>query len=283
VTKPLVIYHGNCPDGFTAAWVAARALGDVELFAGKYGEDPPHELAKGRRVYIVDFSYAREKLEKLFGEVSELYVLDHHKTAEADLAGLPYCSFDMNRSGAGMAWDFFHPGEVRPWIVSYVEDRDLWRFKLPASEEVSLWIRLIPHELEAYDALSQHSLSDIAQAADGASKYLRHYVRDALRNAYDVPGLFAGSDETVRCVNVSYTGISDVLHGALEAGGVRLALGWHLTVEGRIACSLRSTSDVDCSVFAKAHGGGGHAQASGFSVAAASPFARLLLRIGGAS
>jgi len=62
---PLIIYHGNCPDGFTAAWVAARALGDHELFLGTYGEDPPYELAKDRQVFIVDFSYPRVKMECL--------------------------------------------------------------------------------------------------------------------------------------------------------------------------------------------------------------------------
>lgn len=282
MTKPLIIYHGNCPDGFTAAWVAARALGVVELFVGKYGEDPPYELAKDRRVYVVDFSYPREKLEKLFGEASELYVLDHHKTAEADLAGLHYCSFDMNRSGAGMSWDFFHPGgEPRPWIVDYVEDRDLWRFKLPESEVVSLYVRLAPHDLDAYDAMSMMPLEAVVREGQGAKRYLEHYVRDALRNAYDVPGFFGGSDEVVRCVNVSYTGISDVLHGALEAGGVRVALGWHLSADGHIACSLRSTKDVDCSAFAKTYGGGGHAQASGFRVPADSSLASRLLRTGG--
>jgi nanoRNase/pAp phosphatase (c-di-AMP/oligoRNAs hydrolase) len=112
----LVIYHGNCPDGFTAAWVTARKLGDVELLAAKYGDDPPLEEATGRRVVIVDFSYPREKLEQLHATGS-LLVLDHHKTAEADLQGLPYCVFDMQRSGARLAWDYFREGYPVPWVV----------------------------------------------------------------------------------------------------------------------------------------------------------------------
>ena len=40
--KPLVIYHGNCADGFTAAWVANRYFaGEVDLHAGVYQTPPP--------------------------------------------------------------------------------------------------------------------------------------------------------------------------------------------------------------------------------------------------
>lgn len=278
MTKPLVIYHGNCPDGFASAWVAARALGDVDLFVGKYGDEPPYELARARRVFVVDFSYPRIKLECLHEVASSLTVLDHHKTAQADLAGLAYCEFDMSRSGAGMTWDHFHPGEPRPWLVDYVEDRDLWRFKLPGSEEVSLWVRLTPHELGAYDALAKQSLSSIMQAADGAKKYLDHYVRDALRNAYvltDVDGL----GNSAACVNVSYTGISDVLNAALKQHDVPMAIGWHIDLDGNVACSARSTVPFDCSVFAKSFGGGGHAQAAGFKLDTRGlPFVKRLLR-----
>lgn len=270
-----MIYHGNCPDGFTAAWVAARALGDVELYAAKYGEEPPYDIAMGRDVYVVDFSYPRPDLLYLHNDAKSLQVLDHHKTAQAECAGLDFCTFDMQRSGAGLTWDHFHPGEPRPWIVDYVEDRDLWRFKLPGSEQISLWVRLTPHELEAYDELSKHSLSRIMQAADGAQKHLDHYVRDALRNTYDLRNLF--EDETVRCVNVSYTGVSDVLNAALADSTVKVALAWHRSKEGTLRCSLRSTAPYDCSRFAKAHGGGGHAQAAGFQLAVDCELAQRLI------
>ena len=36
--------------------------------------------------------------------------------------------------------------------------------------------------------------------------------------------------------------------------------------KNRIKCSIRSTDDFDCSVIAKYFGGGGHPQASGFSL-----------------
>jgi len=276
--QPLVIYHAACPDGFTSAWVAASALGKVELFEGKHGEKPPLKLAMRREVYVLDFSYARPQLESLNTVAGELTVIDHHLTAEADLKGLPYCEFDMNRSGAGMTWDHFHPKEERPWLVDYVEDRDLWRFELPNSEEISLRIRCQPMKLDAWDALLKAGKDQALEEGRGAKLHLDHYVRVALRNMYTLPDVHEGL--SAACVNVSYEGVSDVLHAALEQSGLKLALAWCLTKGGELACSARSAEDVDCSVFAKSLGGGGHAQASGFSLAMDHPMARRLLEQG---
>ena len=41
--RPLCIYHGNCADGFTSAWVVRQAFhGDVDFHAGVYQEPPPN-------------------------------------------------------------------------------------------------------------------------------------------------------------------------------------------------------------------------------------------------
>lgn len=290
MTKPLVIYHGHCPDGFTAAWVTARAVSalgtaigakvDVELFVGVYNEPPPLEQARGRDVYVVDFSYPRAAMEALNEAAARLTVLDHHKTAEAELKGLPYCVFDMQRSGAGLAWDYFHPTKSRPWIIDYVEDRDLWRFQLPDSEAISLRVRLTPHDLEAWDALAAQTTLELMPVARGAKLYLEHYVRDAIRNLYTLHDVDGQGTDAI-CVNVSYTGISDVLQEALEkSSGVQLAIGWHLTKEGMLNCSLRSLRSYDCSALAKRFGGGGHAQASGFRLPISDAFAHRLLSAG---
>lgn len=298
--KPLVIYHANCPDGFTAAWVAARALGEVELYPGEYGKEPPYELARNRPVYIVDFSYPRDQLEKLRSAAGEngwhsveghpLMVIDHHKTAQAELAGLPYCVFDMERSGAGLTWDYFHPNKPRPWVVDYVEDRDLWRFKLPDSEALSLFIRTTSHELASWDAIAALRREDALSMALGCQLYLQHYVRDALRQAYTFEMQWSDPDEwddskalrstSIVAVNVSYTGVSDVLNAALDAHAVPVALGWHLAADGQLNCSLRSVKSFDCSKIARARGGGGHAQAAGFRLTIDHPLADELLRAG---
>lgn len=126
MTSPniLVLYHAKCPDGFTSAWAAYKKFGDAaEYVAVFHGDEPPD--VKGKEVYVLDFAYPLATTLRMIEEAKSFVLLDHHKTAKAALEGTPGCTFDMDRSGAGMSWDYFHT-EPRPLLVDCVEDRDLW-------------------------------------------------------------------------------------------------------------------------------------------------------------
>lgn len=263
MSDALIIYHAGCPDGFCAAWVASRALGSEHLHEGRYGEAPPLEAAQGRDVYVLDFSYPRAQLEQLAAVAKSLTVLDHHQTAEAELRGMPGCTFDMHRSGAGLTWRHFHRSELPPWIVSYVEDRDLWRFRLPHSRAIATLIRATPHRLEEWDKLARRNAADALIEASGAQAYLDCYVRAALKGVRKTR-----IDEwNGLVVNVIHEAASDVLNAALERDPeAQVALGWFVGSDGNVYVSMRSRDGVDCSPFAAAHGGGGHAQACGFRI-----------------
>ena len=62
--NPLCIYHGNCADGFTSAWIVRAYFLQrrikVDFHAGIY-QDPPPDVA-GRDVLLVDFSYKQAVL-----------------------------------------------------------------------------------------------------------------------------------------------------------------------------------------------------------------------------
>jgi uncharacterized protein len=178
--KVLCIFHAACADGLGAAWAVHRALGDgVEFVAAKYGDDPFSMKVDcttcqgsgghygnpctdclgtgykqggalyqftGRDILIVDFSYPLATLRAIAAEARSVLVLDHHKSAQEDLATLPIpysfnplkpqsakeiapykvyragvdigivgsdspelaAIFDLNRSGCGIAWDYLH-------------------------------------------------------------------------------------------------------------------------------------------------------------------------------
>lgn len=135
--KTLIIYHHPCADGFTAAWVVAKAHGYdfVDLHPAQYGSAPPD--VTNRDVIVVDFSYPRAVLEAMDAEADSLLVLDHHKSAQKDLDGLPFAHFDMNKSGAMLAYDEFGSVKVNHRLVQYVQDRDIWTKELPFTEEIS--------------------------------------------------------------------------------------------------------------------------------------------------
>lgn len=94
--------------------------------------------------------------------------MDHHKTAEAELAGLDFCEFDLNRSGGRLAWERFIDPQP-PWLITYTEDRDLWRWALPQSREINAALRTLPLDFAGWDAL--HTDPDAAErlAVEGAA------------------------------------------------------------------------------------------------------------------
>lgn len=265
--KQLVIYHGKCIDGFTAAWCAWLKFGEqAEYYPGTFGEPAPD--ATGRDVLIVDFSYPRNVLLAMKREANTLRVLDHHKTAQRDLEGLDFCLFDMERSGAGLTWDELTgiPREYAP-LVNYVEDRDLWRFKLLGSKSVNALVGATEQTFSAYSELNELIMSNPCQAVELGGAVLKgvdRYVKEMAGQAR--LGVLAG--HTVPVVNAPYINTSELVGYLAEINDLApFAVGWYQRSDGKYAYSLRSRGAFDVSEVAKLFGGGGHKNAAGFSVA----------------
>lgn len=260
--ETLCIYHGNCADGFTSAWVVRKALGDaVKFHAGVYQNQPPD--VTGMDVVMVDFSYKRAVLEEMRQKAASVLILDHHKTAEADLKDLEgvTCVFDVNRSGARITWDHYFPNEQPPAVLLHVEDRDLWRFLLPKTREIQANIFSYPYDFEVWDKLMT---SDPAALAVEGEAIERKHFKDINELVGVVTRNFTIGGHTVPVANLPYTLTSDAGH--LLAKGKPFAGCYWDTPEGRVF-SLRSTDEgLDVSEIAKQYGGGGHRSASGFRV-----------------
>lgn len=283
MTRTAVLYHANCPDGFTAAWVAFNALGDdvAAMHPVSHGDTPP-DLTGIDTAYIVDFSYPHETLVELTeGGARRVVVLDHHQTAIDDVvANLgqyatgrtalfstddedPYeAVLDNGRSGAGITWDYFHPGEPRPPVVDYVEDRDLWRFKHPQSEAVSAYIRSQPYTIETWDRLAKTRVPAMANAGTGVQLHIDAYCRAAANHAY----WCEMGDRTFPIVNVTYESCSEVAAHLLNHFETDMAGYYFETGAGRWQYGFRSRNGVTVHDHALAFGGGGHPQASGCTV-----------------
>lgn len=311
--KPdICIYHGNCADGFTAAWAVWKRFGDdVEYVPGVYGEAPPD--VAGKNVIIVDFSYKRPVLEEMAKTAYSILVLDHHKTAHADLSdgGLftamagwsgemhwhryeqnlmqdemenagcrIYTIFDMERSGAGITWDFLHPNDVRPNLVRYVEDRDLWRFNLPLSREVNAFIFAHEYNFKNWNYLNAKMADHmgVQDAADmGGAIELKHH-KDVAELVAKLRREMIIGGHWVPVANMPYTLTSDAGHLMCKPYASPNLQGeiitppfaacyWD-TPDGRVF-SLRSDDKqggADVSEIAKSYGGGGHKNAAGFTM-----------------
>lgn len=274
--EPLVIYHDNCADGFTAAWVATRALGQCELRPAQYGEPRPYlGDVEDRQVYILDFSYPPFDLFDIAEAADHVVMLDHHKSAARafdeghNVAENLEVLIDQSRSGARLAWDWFHPGQPAPALVRYVEDRDLWRWGLWYTRDVNAYIASFPKTLAMWDSVAEALEDMFYQCCDLGSAILRYQerlVEQIAENAHrvDIDG------HNVPAVN------SPILQSELGhklAEGEDFAAVYFDTPDKGIV-SLRSRED-GCAVHevAEKFGGGGHPGAAGFP---REPFWRLV-------
>lgn len=290
MSKPdLCIHHHPCADGFTAAWAIHLRWPDIEFHPGIYGEDPPE--VEGKNVLIVDFSYKRPVLQWMAERAKHIVVLDHHKSAEIDLApfardvltGKPTyideglngigiynleALFDMEKSGARMAWEYAHPRSEIPQLVRRVEDRDLWRFALSGTREINANLFSRP-----YDFGEWGRVADLLETEDGWDRIFAAGEAIERKHHKDVAELLrictremVIGGHLVKVANIPYTLSSDAA-GAL-AEGQPFGACYFDDRDGNRVFSLRSRAGgLDVSQIAAAYGGGGHAAAAGFRAA----------------
>ena len=268
--KTICIYHGNCADGFGAAWALREALvmtpkikpADITFYAAKYQEDPPDVL--GCEVYIVDFSYKKPVLVEMAEAAHHITIIDHHKTALEDLVDLPAnvrAIFNMGHSGAMLVWKYFYGHREPPQLLKHIEDRDLWKFALPGTREIQAALFSYPYDFAVWDELMAEPVENLR--IEGVAIERKHHK--------DIHELLLSTKRNLRiggvvvpAANLPYTMSSDA--GNLMVEGQPFAACYTDTKEGRVF-SLRSKKDgLDVSNIAKLYGGGGHRNAAGFKV-----------------
>lgn len=266
-----VLYHNGCNDGFSAAYCAWTVLGDSAEYIGvSYGEEPP-TINDGDRVYVVDFSYSRQVMLAMAKIASEIVVLDHHKTAQEALLGLSFANFNMNKSGAVLAWEYWHPDEPVPTLIQYVQDRDLWKKELTISDEVHVTLRSFKMDFQVWDALAKLSYDDflfIARTIGTPILQKRQQDVEAIAATYTWTEIGGYKVPTVHTSKPTYT--SDIGHYLCkilpEAPFSAIASD---DEDGNTRWGLRSVGNFDVSEIAKQYGGGGHRNAAGFAQAKA--------------
>ncbi len=267
--NPLIIYHANCLDGFGAAYAAFAYFSvhhiEAEYLAAGHGDEPPE--CGGREIYIVDFSYKRDVLQRICSVAEKVTVLDHHITAQEQLVGLDRehanlkVVFDMDKSGAVLSWEHFHQAPV-PCLLMHVQDRDLWRFELDGTDEINTALMSHPFNFDFWHELagSEERLAALRTEGETLNRYRRQLIEQYKRRA--VIGRVAGYQIPV--VNAPHIIISELL-GEL-AMDYPFAAGYQDKGTKR-SWSLRSRRDggEDVAKIAERFGGGGHRNAAGFS------------------
>jgi oligoribonuclease NrnB/cAMP/cGMP phosphodiesterase (DHH superfamily) len=260
---PIILYHANCDDGFGAAYAAWRHFGDsAEYQPVEHGDSVSLERLARRQVYILDFSFSPDVIGAMSQVSTQVTMLDHHKSAAEQWQGVvpatnTVITFDMDRSGAQMSWDHFHPGVTRPILIDHIGDRDLWRFTLPDTNAFCAGLSILPATFEAW-----HTVTPDTLIASGRVivEFQQHQIDGVMSRELRPVTLGGYHGLAANVINNT----SEVGHEIAKRSGT---FSLTFSIKGDdVICSLRSVAPFDVSEIAKRYGGGGHAQASGFTM-----------------
>jgi hypothetical protein len=288
--KPIIVlYHRGCNDGIVAAWAAFAHYGkSAKYMAYQYGEELPAEVF-GAHVIMVDLSLPKEMLEKMATEVESILIIDHHKTAKPlttimrpvrtyseylkyrSQGEQSFILFDNEYSGAVLAYAFFNNQssivmEDVPMAIRLIQDYDLWQHKYDDTKPLNAWLINGGLTIERVDELMSHGdniPSEYLAVGSALMKYDDKIIRSVIKEYLEVFETDAGQ---------RYVMVNAPHHLRNEIGD-RLSGKYDFVVlytrrKERTVYSLRARKGgFDTSTISELFGGGGHAEASAFSIA----------------
>ena len=286
--ETVVLFHRNCDDGFGAAFVAYLVMGlSAEYIGMKYGDNPPN--VKGKNVYVFDFSFSPEVLLEMGAEAKSIHMLDHHLSAakswEPLLDGNGYFSnyrnvhvkFDMTRSGAGLAWEYFFPTKKMPMLIRHIQDNDLWKFSVVNTK---YFIRNLRSYDQCFDTWKMFFSYRVWEGAykefvrEGVSQ--ERFFGAQVNAIHDLqkPSTAILGNSIGLALNANEVFSSEIGHLlSVDSGTFGMV---YCVIDDKVKCSLRSSGEFDVSVLAKLYGGGGHRNASGMVVSIDTFFKEIL-------
>lgn len=265
--RTVILYHGNCPDGFGGAYAAWKKFGDRAEYIALSRTLPEPETFHDAHLYFIDFCYPQEIMDAYVTASKSLTMLDHHEGIEDVVRSMPEYVYDANRSGASIAWEYFHPGKPLPKLLQYVEDDDLFRFAIPETKPVLAYLAVQPHTFELWDDLA-YTLDNPEAAPALLQKFATYREYFDLLVKYTAsrakPVLFEGHEVYLVTVNPLKPFVSAVGR-TLYTEHPPFSLLAH-AFPGGMRISLRGDGSVDLTKIAQKYGGNGHPSSAAFSL-----------------
>lgn len=175
---------------------------------------------------------------------------------------------DLNKSGAGIVWDFFHD-TPRPIIIDLVEEFDLGHW-VDDCETVHCYLSQFNWNnknniIDIFEKLSVLNLDDLKKLGEPVYEYKKNLIQKSIgqigrakitinETIYDVP-----------CLNTDHF-TSELGYHMYSKKDEPFAFVWRVQNDGSVRVSLRSSDKgEDVSIIAQnlGNGGGGHIRASG--------------------
>lgn len=295
----IVLYHKNCMDGIASAYIADQYFKFFEVSSIcipiQYGENIYEVIGEDNidlvnDLYFLDFSTDRKTMIDLASKFNKVVIIDHHKTAEAELKDIDKekdnieLYFNMFKSGAMLSYDYFtvftgtEPqkdlfGNIVPKtdilniskrVIEYIQDRDIWEWNLPYSKEVSEFLKFSvkPNDITSFGAMMKNFNLDNARSIGETLNQARDKAVESKVKKYreiNIAGI------NLVCINLTEN-ISEVGNEFCKLTG-KPAMMYFINEDLQVVLSFRSLNELpDVSVLAKYFGGGGHRNACGATI-----------------
>lgn len=279
----LVIYHANCADGYGGAFCVwyyyknkygINNANNIRYLPSTYDKNKQtlnnnfYKKFIDKNVIIIDFSYKSDIMKEIMKIANSVMILDHHISAMEDLKPIPekFKIYDLKKSGAVIAWNYFFGDEKIPQVLLYIQDRDLWTNELPNS---NYFVSYFYEKKFTFSLFEDHMDNNLCNQGIEIGKQWVEY-KDIIveKNA-------KYATKIMQKINNQYVIISyqNTCQFASEIGNKIIendpitdcAVMWYYKMKDNITIfSLRSADDrIDVSKLAQLHDGGGHRNAAG--------------------
>ncbi len=296
------INYDNVKDFDTFTVHIAKALEQYPQHVEALNKAETGVFGKNSALYLLDFSVPPAVFEELRYHLGWIVMLDHHESAfkkynpsggmtfyeqdilaEADKRGVKCQGFirlDNTKSGAVLAWEYFHRNTPIPSFFQMIQDRDLWTWKLPDTKAFTAYLGLLnqkgPQAVEEwsdfyYFCEDSGGYEEVTSTGNLLLKKHDQEVAKLVTKAHDLY-IPPRSDEQcsylIQAVNCPAQYSSDVGHILASKEGASFGATYHIESRGVARVSLRGNGSVNVAEIAERFGGGGHANAAGFTISA---------------
>ena len=268
-TKKIIVFYHDDLDGFTGAWAAWKKLKDKAEYI-KLGYDTKNYdfifQLKDKEIYMIDYSLKAQEMINLASK-NKVILIDHHFSSKEKANLLPGSVFDDKHSAAFLSWKYFHNGKKTPLIVLYVEDYDIWKFKLPRSKELTAVLNLCNFNFKVWDKAAKmfqdkNKRKELIKRGQAIIDYQKSLIGDMADKGQEV--FFEGCDAVA--VNSPILSSEIGNHIYTKTGKIGIVWSYKGKKAPKIHVSLRGDGKINLSELANKFGGGGHKAAAGFAI-----------------
>ncbi len=272
-----IIYHSRDLDGYTSGAIVKKKFPEGILLGYDYGKPFP-EIPNGQTIFMVDVTIPVPQLLMLADRSDTVTVIDHHisfmnEVNQYVLPGNLIMELNDKRAACELTWEYLFPGELMPMAVFLLGEYDTWR-----NQDMTRWekrilpfqygMRMICQSAETWPtSLFNDNTADgtwpvqvIIDKGATILEYQQLIDERAMRGAFE----FEWRGYKILAVNAG--GInSNAFKSRLDNTKHDIMMPFYYNGKSW-NFSLYTEKDIDCSVLAKAMGGGGHKKAAGFQV-----------------